>query len=259
MFSAQQYVKATSLQQALELNQKRSSAILGGGCWMRLGKKNYATLIDLSGLGLDTIEENEEEIVLGAMVTLRQLELSPVLSASFGPLFAQMTEHIVGVQFRNCATLGGSVVSRFGFSDIITGLLSLDCEVELVQKGRISLADYVQMPYDRDVLARIILKKNGRRAWYESFRNTETDLPVLNCAASCLDGSTRVVIGARPGKAVVHEFESVPSVQDIQAMVAGMEFGSNLRAGAEYRRQLAGVLCRRALAGVKGDAVCRSL
>src|SRR5699024_4523025 len=98
-----------------------------------------------------------EEIVLGAMVTLRQLETSPVLAAAFGPLFARMTEHIVGVQFRNCATLGGSVVSRFGFSDIITGLLALDCEVELVQKGRVSLADYVQMPYDRDVLARVIL------------------------------------------------------------------------------------------------------
>lgn len=259
MFSAQQYVKATSLQQALELNQKRSSAILGGGCWMRLGKKNYATLIDLSGLGLDTIEENKEEITLGAMVTLRQLETSPVVASAFGQLFAQMTEHIVGVQFRNCATLGGSVVSRFGFSDIITGLLSLDCEVELAEKGRVSLAEYVQMPYDRDVLARVILKKNGRHAWYESFRNTETDLPVLNCAVSCLDGSTRVVIGARPGKAVVCEFETTPSEQDIREMVAGMEFGSNLRAGAEYRRQLAGVLCRRALAGVKGDASCRSL
>ena len=55
MFSAQQYIKATSIQQALELSQKRTSAILGGGCWMRLGKKNYSTLIDLSGLGLDQI------------------------------------------------------------------------------------------------------------------------------------------------------------------------------------------------------------
>lgn len=257
MFSAQQYVKATSLQQALELNQKRSSTILGGGCWMRLGKKNYATLIDLSGLGLDTIEETPEEIVLGAMVTLRQLETSPVLAAAFGPLFARMTEHIVGVQFRNCATLGGSVVSRFGFSDIITGLLALDCEVELVQKGRVSLADYVQMPYDRDVLARVILKKNGRRAWYESFRNTETDLPVLNCAVSCLNGSARVVVGARPARAVMQEFGQMPSEQQLQEMLDKTEFGSNMRAGAEYRRQLAGVLCRRAIEQVKGDAECR--
>ena len=36
------------------------------------------------------------------------------------------------------------------------------------------------MPYDRDVLTHIIIKKNGRCAAYESVRNTETDLPVLD-------------------------------------------------------------------------------
>ena len=145
MFSAQQYIKATSIQQALELNQKRTSAILGGGCWMRLGKKNYSTLIDLSGLGLDQIEENDDEISLGAMVTLRQMETSQLFNRYFGDFFVQMVRHIVGVQFRNCATVGGSIVSRFGFSDILTGLLALDCDVVLAQKGRVSLNEYAQM------------------------------------------------------------------------------------------------------------------
>ena len=90
MFSAQQYIKATSIQQALELNQKRTSAILGGGCWMRLGKKNYSTLIDLSGLGLDQIEENDDEISLGAMVTLRQMETSQLLNRYFGDFFVDV-------------------------------------------------------------------------------------------------------------------------------------------------------------------------
>ena len=76
MFSAQQYIKATSIQQALELNQKRTSAILGGGCWMRLGKKNCSCLIDLSGLGMDQKEENNNEMSLGAMVTLCEMESS---------------------------------------------------------------------------------------------------------------------------------------------------------------------------------------
>lgn len=159
MFSAQQYIKATSIQQALELNQKRTSAILGGGCWMRLGKKNYSTLIDLSGLWTGQIEENDDEISLGAMVTLRQMETSQLLNRYFGDFFVQMVRHIVGVQFRNCATVGGSIVSRFGFSDILTGLLVLDCDVILAQKGRVSLNEYAQMPYDRDVLTHIIIKR----------------------------------------------------------------------------------------------------
>ena len=239
MFSAQQYIKATSIQQALELNQKRTNAILGGGCWMRLGKKSYSTLIDLSGLGLDQIEENDDEISLGAMVTLRQ-----------------MVRHIVGVQFRNCATVGGSIVSRFGFSDILTGLLALDCDVVLAQKGRVSLNEYAQMPYDRDVLTHIIIKKNGRCAAYESVRNTETDLPVLTCAVSILENSTRFVIGARPQRAVVYETSTDPEAM-IQKIQEETEFGSNMRASKEYRRMLSGVLCHRALEKAKEGIKCR--
>lgn len=63
----------------------------------------------------------------------------PLLKERFGSLFADMTGHIVGVQFRECATFGGSVWGRFGFSDILTGLLALDCEVELAEAGRIPL------------------------------------------------------------------------------------------------------------------------
>ena len=33
---------------------------------------------------------------------------------------------IVGVQFRNCATVGGSIFGRFGFSDVLSVFLSLD-------------------------------------------------------------------------------------------------------------------------------------
>lgn len=256
MFSAQQYIKATSIQQALELNQKRTSAILGGGCWMRLGKKNYSTLIDLSGLGLDQIEENDDEISLGAMVTLRQMETSQLLNRYFGDFFVQMVRHIVGVQFRNCATVGGSIVSRFGFSDILTGLLVLDCDVVLAQKGRVSLNEYAQMPHDRDVLTHIIIKKNGRCAAYESVRNTETDLPILTCAVSILENSTRFIIGARPQRAVVYETSADPEAM-IQKIQEETKFGSNMRASKEYRRMLSGVLCHRALEKAKEGIKCR--
>ena len=32
----------------------------------------------------------------------------------------EAVRHIVGVQFRNCATVGGSIYGRFGFSDVLT-------------------------------------------------------------------------------------------------------------------------------------------
>ena len=38
------------------------------------------------------------------------------------------------------------------------------------------------MPYDRDILVRLWVKKDGRRAAYGSQRNTATDFPVIACA-----------------------------------------------------------------------------
>lgn len=42
--------------------------------WMRLGNGTISTAIDLCDLGLDTIEETDEEFSIGARVTLRELE-----------------------------------------------------------------------------------------------------------------------------------------------------------------------------------------
>ncbi len=79
MLTIQKYVKAESLEQAYELNQKKSSSIIGGMLWMNMGSRWIQTAIDLSGLGLDTIEEADEGFSIGCMATLRQLELHPGL------------------------------------------------------------------------------------------------------------------------------------------------------------------------------------
>lgn len=257
MYTAQQYVKAESLQQAWELNQKRSTTLLAGGCWLRMTRRRIGTLVDLSGLGLDTIEETPDEFVLGAMVTLRQLEQHVQLNQVFDGLFKEMTRHIVGVQFRNCATLGGSIAARFGFSDLLCALLALDCEVELVAAGRISLEDYAAMPYDRDVLARIYVKKNGRRPVYQTLRNAQTDLPVLAVAASVLQDQVRVVVGARPARAKIVQAPLSLQADKAQldefcaAMQSELTFAGNMRGSEQYRRHLANVLTGRCLAALQ--------
>ena len=245
MFTARNYVKAASLEEAWELNQRRSNAILGGGCWMRLAKRRSDTLIDLGDLRLDGIREENGTIFLGAMTTLREIEESPVLRAAFGAYFKECTRHIVGVQFRNCATLGGSVRARFGFSDVVTALLPLPgASVELYKGGAVPLTDYVQMDYDRDLLLGVRLSAVPCAAVYESVRNSETDLPVLTCAV-CKDGQTyRAAIGARPGRAVLL---TGGSLEELSGQAAQLHYASNLRAGADYRKHLAGVLLKRTM------------
>ena len=56
MLTITDYVKAKTLEEAYELNQARNSRVMGGMMWMRLGNARVKTVIDLSELGLDQIE-----------------------------------------------------------------------------------------------------------------------------------------------------------------------------------------------------------
>lgn len=49
------------------------------------------------------------------MVSLRDLELCPSFAAYTQGASKEALRHIVGVQFRNLATIGGSLCGRFGF------------------------------------------------------------------------------------------------------------------------------------------------
>lgn len=57
------------------------------------------------------------------MTTLRDLELHPGLEAYTGGAMKESLRHIVGVQFRNLATVGGSFSGALGFqmSDSVSG------------------------------------------------------------------------------------------------------------------------------------------
>ena len=131
MMTIREYKRAESLEEAWQLNQKRPNRVLGGMIWLKMENINVGTAIDLSGLGLDTIEETDEGFSIGAMVTLRQLELHPGLAAYTDGAVRESVRHIVGVQLRNLATVGGSIYSRFGFSDVLTMFLALNASVEL--------------------------------------------------------------------------------------------------------------------------------
>ena len=260
MMTIREYKRAESLEEAWQLNQKRPNRGVCGRRWLKMENIDGGTAIDLSGLGLDTIEETDEGFSIGAMVTLRQLELHPGLAAYTDGAVRESVRHIVGVQLRNLATVGGSIYSRFGFSDVLTMFLALNASVELYKGGVVPLAEYAQRPYDRDILVRVLVPKEHSRFVYQSVRNSQTDFPVLTCAAAKLaDGSIRAAIGARPGKAVLYTAapEAGETAEKFAARFAAevkadIKTESNLRGGAEYRRHLAGVLTKRAVCRLEG-------
>ena len=112
--------------------------------WLKMENINVGTAIDLSGLGLDKIEETAEDFSIGAMVPLRQIELHEGLNAYTEGAVRESVRHIVGVQLRNLATVGGSIYSRFGFSDVLTMFLALNASVELYKGGIVPLSEYAR-------------------------------------------------------------------------------------------------------------------
>lgn len=244
------YVMAQSLEEAYALNAKKSSVIVAGNMWLRMCGLNKLTAIDLSLLGLDKIEEQEDGFVIGAMTSLRQIEMHEALNAAFSGVFSKALAPIVGTQLRNSATIGGSVYSRFGFSDVSTLLLALDAEVILFGRGAVKLSDYQKEVWDRDIITHIRIP-GGQTADIQSVRVSGTDIPVLVCAAAKSKRGVRVVLGARPARAMIVADGLRPDAQTdvFEEIAAGTPFGTNLRASEAYRRRIAPVLMARAIRG----------
>ena len=262
MFTIDHYIRPKTLEEAYELNQKKNNVVLGGNLWLRMGKKHIATAIDLSDLGLNFIEEKEDRFEIGCMCTLRDIEVSKELNRHFGTILSDAVSSIVGVQFRNLATVGGSVYSRFGFSDVLTALLALDTHVKLYRGGMMSLEDFLSQKEQRDILVGIIIKKDGRKGVYLSHRMTKTDFPILNCAISRKEGKWKAVLGARPMRAmeIPQSLGEHPTEEEINQWIKQVQamdiFGDNMRASAQYRRTLAGVLLKRGIAALDGGTIC---
>ena len=254
MLKIKNYVKAESLAQAYELNQKKNAIVLGGMVWLKMGNRNIVTAIDLSGLGLDSITETDEEFVIGCMTPLHAIETHKALNEYTGGAVRESVRHIVGVQFRNCATVGGSIFPKLGFSDVLTAFLACDTQVILYKKGEVSLREFIYMPLDNDILTHIYVKKDGRKTAYESFRMTETDFPTLTCAMAMVDGRFETVLGARPKHAEVvidEELADSLSKEDVASyakrVIDKLQYGSNIRGSKQYRKQLSKVLISRCI------------
>ena len=263
MFTVRELARPASIEEAYEkLLAGADNAVLAGCAYLRLGNKKIDVGVDLSALGLNLVTETTDDLKIGSMVSLRGLEVHPALRENFCGMLPHSVEHIIGIQFRSMATIGAPVFSRYGFSDPLTALLALDSSVELHKAGKMPLEDFLRRPYARDILTAITIKKDGRFASFQGFRNAATDYSLLNAAASYLDGSWRIAVGARPmapqivdGASGAMSGGSV-SPEEAGELAAGeLKFGSNFRASAEYRRALCKTLVARAIREVMS---CRS-
>jgi aerobic carbon-monoxide dehydrogenase medium subunit len=97
---------------------------------MRLSKPAY--LVDIGRIpGLDSIVEDGNHIIIGAMVTHAQLEQSDLLRSGC-PLLPQTATTIADVQVRNRGTIGGSIAHADPAGDMPAAILALDAEIKSI-------------------------------------------------------------------------------------------------------------------------------
>lgn len=258
MLRIQQYAKVQSLEEAYELLQKnRNNQIIAGMCWLKMEDRTIPTGIDLSDLALNSIEEDEETFTIGAMVTLRDLETHAALNAWCDHIIEESVRDIVGVQFRNLATIGGSLYSRFGFSDILCAMLSLDCDIVLHHGGRISIQEFVNMPYERDIITHVIVHKTKWKKAFACIRKSATDLSVLNVSASQTASGYRISVGARPYRAMMLDVIKDTKENMVNYVVKHVTCEDNMRASKEYRMRLVEALTMDVLTKIEENDVCR--
>src|SRR5215467_12790623 len=97
---------------------------------MRLSKPGY--ILDIGRIsGLDSIIEEGNSLIIGALITHAQIEDSELLKRQC-PLLPQTATTIADVQVRNRGTLGGSIAHADPAGDMPAAILSLDAEIKAV-------------------------------------------------------------------------------------------------------------------------------
>ncbi len=247
----QQYHRATSLEDAYNvLHAGSNNHILGGALWLKQIAKEIDTAIDLQDLNLHEIEQTETHFIIGSMATLYRLETAQAVNEWCDQLIKNSMQHIMGVAFRNTATIGGSIIGRYAFSDLLGPLLVLNAEVEFYRAGKMTLEAFLnerRMP--QDILVAVHIPKERGQSFFKKVSNTRLDFAVLNIAMFKSKKEIRIAFGSRPGVAALAKeamkiINQTPSWQEqretlINALLEELKFGNNQRGSEAYRKQLA--------------------
>lgn len=251
MVQGTDYYVATSLEDAhLRLKEHPKNALLGGGTWMKYTNRNLHQLIDLSKLGLNTIAEDENFIIIGALTTLRDMEIHPAICLFGDGFLSQAIGSIMGVNFRNVATIGGSIFGKFSFSDLLAPLLTLDVSVKIYPDEIKSLEAFLDDKGDRThILTHLMIRKQEGKGYFRKVAQVINDFCVINVAIFKGE-QTKIAVGGRPQRAklvtaATHILNEVNVINDeLLKQVANessseLRFGDDERGSASYRKALA--------------------
>jgi len=255
----------------------RETKLLAGGTDLLPQLKNHllkpARVIDLSGVArLRTLDANGRGLRVGAAVTARELERSPLVTQHYAAL-AESGALVGSVQVRNLATLGGNLCNAAPSADMAPPLLALDAEAVIAgPKGerRLPMTSFFvgvrqTVVGPDELLVELLVPDPGPHSGGTYVRHTprrELDIAVVGVAsqitlANGVCAKARIALAAvapTPVRATAAErsLEGQPVTPEQIARAADLALEvakpiSDQRGSADFRRHLVKVLTRRTL------------
>jgi carbon-monoxide dehydrogenase medium subunit len=244
---------------------------------MRLRLAAPETVVDLTRVAeLRGVREAENALVIGAMTTHSDV-LSDPLIARYAPLIAEATETVADRQVRHRGTFGGALAHADPAGDLPAVALAMDAEFVIAGlDGRRTVpaadffVDYLTTALEEGELLVEIRVPKLRGTWgmhYEKFNRVAQAWSIVAVAAAVRREDGRIAearvgltnMGPTPLRARAVEAALVDVSATREAVAAAAEHAaegtspsSDLNAQADYRRHLATVLTRRAVAAAAG-------
>ena len=267
--------EATHLVGALE-----TGAVLVAGGQELMPHINYGqlapkVLVDITGLEeLSGISMDETAVSIGALTVHSDLNRDPMVRARL-PILAHAAAQIGGGrQVQNQGTIGGNIVAMHSLYDIVPPLLALNAAVEIHDRDetrRVALADLIAESGHglgtTAILSRVIVSPQAEDSgWgYEKLKITEGAYATANAAVVlALDERNRIaslkaVIGAvaelpLDASGILQGLigqpwnERAADFVETACAKAVIEPLSDQQGRGDYRRAMAGVVARRAVA-----------
>ncbi len=219
-------------------------------------------------------EEADGSIAIGALTTMREVEISPLISKRF-PFLARSAAEVGSIQIRNRATIGGNMANATPSADVAPALLVLEAKAKIAGAGRertLPLEEFFRGPGQtvmspEEILTEILIPKTSPRlaGEYIKFSPREMmDLAYVGVAVVLLLSGNdrrceqvRIALGAvSPTPMRARKAESVLLNQILTTELvekAGEEAAqeskpiSDVRSSADYRREMVRAMTQRAL------------
>lgn len=277
LFRPSEYFRPTELREALELLARydgRAWPIAGGTDLMVDKEPEVEALVDVTHLGLGQILSEGAGVRMGAAASMADVGRSGVLEAGPWRILAEAAREVGTPQIRNVATIGGNLCRPSPCADMAPPLLALDAELAVSStegERRLPAAEFFRgVRLDAlkpgELLTEIRLPALPERtgsAFLKKGRVRVGDLSVVSVAVRLsldADGTcrgVRIALGAvAPVPVRAPRAEAVlegKKPEDTNIERAAEEAASEIRpiddvrASAQYRRDLSRVLVARAI------------